>query len=104
MKQNVMFVDALDYRVKYIDAKVTDEKGTVLPDFKVSTKATVDSKGKSNTTVIATVPEKAGEKTATVNEGNYGGHKFKKYRLVITAEIKDEYKLEKNATEYYKMM
>ncbi|MGV3110564.1 isopeptide-forming domain-containing fimbrial protein, partial [Streptococcus pluranimalium] len=104
MERNVMFVDALDYRVKFIDAKVTDETGTVLPEFKVSTKATQDSQKRDNTTVIATVPEKAGEKTATVDEGNYGSHKFKKYRLVITAEIKDQYKLAQNATEYYKMM
>ncbi|MGV3094351.1 isopeptide-forming domain-containing fimbrial protein, partial [Streptococcus pluranimalium] len=104
MERNVMFVDALDYRVKFIDAKVTDETGTVLPDFKVSTKATQDSQKRDNTTVIATVPPAKGEKSDTVDEGNYGGHKFKKYRLVITAEIKDQYKLAQNATEYYKMM
>ncbi|MGT2830062.1 isopeptide-forming domain-containing fimbrial protein, partial [Streptococcus hillyeri] len=104
MKKNVMFVDALDYRVKFISAKVTDDQGKELPGFTVSTKETQDDNGNANTTIIADVPQNKGEQTKEVNEGEYGGHKFKKYRLVITAEIKDEYKLDKNATEYYKMM
>ncbi|WP_161948911.1 hypothetical protein, partial [Streptococcus suis] len=38
MDRNVMLVDALDYRVAYQEAYVTDNAGKRLDDFKVSQK------------------------------------------------------------------
>ncbi|WP_105243602.1 isopeptide-forming domain-containing fimbrial protein [Streptococcus suis] len=104
MDRNVMLVDALDYRVAYQEAYVTDNAGKRLDDFKVSTKEITDDKGKITTIVYATVPPSPGEKTATINEGEYGGHKFKVYNLVIKAKIKDEYTFEKNENVYKSMM
>ncbi|HEL1630612.1 TPA: isopeptide-forming domain-containing fimbrial protein, partial [Streptococcus suis] len=104
MDRNVMLVDTLDYRINYQDAYVTDDMGNKLNDFKISTKEITDGNGNPTTIVYATVPPSPGEKTATINEGEYGGHKFKVYNLVIKAKIKDEYTFEKNENVYKSMM
>ncbi|WP_131542218.1 isopeptide-forming domain-containing fimbrial protein [Streptococcus sp. X16XC17] len=105
MNNNVMFVDALNYHVDYVDAHVEGESGKTLPDFKVSTKQSTDAAGKPITIVYATVPPLKGpNESDTVTEGNYGGHKFKVYNLVINAKIKDQYSFENNPDEYKKMM
>ncbi|WP_175282150.1 isopeptide-forming domain-containing fimbrial protein [Streptococcus parauberis] len=104
MKQNVMFTDQLNYHLDYLGAYVTDDAGNKLTDFVTSTQATKDLKGNPTTTVVVTVPKLPGTNNDTVKEGEYGGHAFKNYKLVIDAKIKDQYSLQNNATEYYKMM
>ena len=104
MDRNVMLVDTLDYRINYQDAYVTDDMGNKLSDFKISTKEITDSNGNPTTIVYATVPKLPGEQSETVNEGEYGGHKFKVYNLVVTAKIKDEYTFENNENVYKSMM
>lgn len=104
MKQNVMFTDQLNYHLDYLGSYVTDDAGNKLTDFVVSTQATKDLKGNPTTTVVVTVPKLPGTNNDTVKEGEYGGHAFKNYKLVIDAKIKDQYSLQNNATEYYKMM
>ncbi|ELY5748298.1 isopeptide-forming domain-containing fimbrial protein [Streptococcus iniae] len=104
MKQNVMFTDQLNYHLQYVDAYVTDQAGNKLTNFTVSTQETKDAKGNATTTVVAQVPKLPGTNNDTIKEGEYGGHKFKTYKLIIKARIKDQYTLENNATEYYKMI
>ncbi|WP_394405902.1 isopeptide-forming domain-containing fimbrial protein, partial [Streptococcus sp. 20-1249] len=104
MKKNVMFADQLNYHLDYVNAYVTDKDGKRLPDFTVSTKATQDTDGNETTTVIANVPPKPGIQNEKVDEGKYGGHAFKLYKLVIEAKIKEKYLLNNDATEYYKIM
>ncbi|MBY5035021.1 isopeptide-forming domain-containing fimbrial protein, partial [Streptococcus gallolyticus] len=105
MKQNVMLTDQLNYHVQFINARVIDTStGQEATGFQVSTQETTDALGNPTTTVVATVPTLPGVNNDTVKEGEYGGHKFKKYQLVITAKIKDQYSLENNAKEYYKMI
>ncbi|HEL1567887.1 TPA: isopeptide-forming domain-containing fimbrial protein [Streptococcus suis] len=104
MDRNVMLVDTLDYRINYQDAYVTDDMGNKLNDFKISTKEITDGNGNPTTIVYATVPKLPGEQSETVNEGEYGGHKFKVYNLVVTAKIKDEYTFENNENVYKSMM
>ncbi|BDD41815.1 isopeptide-forming domain-containing fimbrial protein [Streptococcus ruminantium] len=104
MKQNVMLVDRLDYRISHQDAYVTDTQGKRLDEFKIFAKEVKDEKENLTTLIYATVPESPGTNTDTMKEGRYGGHKFKSYNLVIKAKIKDEYTFEKNETVYKSMM
>ncbi|WP_162012053.1 isopeptide-forming domain-containing fimbrial protein, partial [Streptococcus sp. S784/96/1] len=104
MDKNVMLVDKLDYRIDYQDAYVTDADGNKLNNFTIASQDVQDGSGNNTKLIYATVPQSKGVQTTTVNEGEYGGHKFKVYNLVIKAKIKDEYTFERNENVYKSMM
>ncbi|NQP10236.1 isopeptide-forming domain-containing fimbrial protein [Streptococcus suis] len=103
--KNAMLVDRLDYRIAYKNAYVTDENGKRLDGFVVKTTVVADpTTGKDQTIVYATIPEDPGVNTETIKEGQYGNHKFKRYYLVVEAQLKDEYSFDKNPDEYKKIL
>ncbi|MGV3328413.1 isopeptide-forming domain-containing fimbrial protein [Streptococcus suis] len=99
--KNLMLVDALDYRLEYKNAYVTDATG-VRTGFEVKTKEVDDLfTGEKQTVVYAVIPPKAGDTSdPNINEGSYGGHKFARYVLHIDAKIKDAYLFENNPDAY----
>ncbi|MEG3252591.1 isopeptide-forming domain-containing fimbrial protein [Streptococcus suis] len=99
--KNLMLVDALDYRLEYKNAYVTDATG-VRTGFEVKTKEVDDLfTGEKQTVVYAVIPPKAGDTSdPNINEGPYGGHKFARYVLHIDAKIKDAYLFENNPDAY----
>ncbi|NQJ89758.1 isopeptide-forming domain-containing fimbrial protein [Streptococcus suis] len=103
--KNAMLVDRLDYRIAYKNAYVTDENGKRLDGFVVKTTVVADpTTGKDQTIVYAAIPEDPGVNTETIKEGQYGNHKFKRYYLVVEAQLKDEYSFDKNPDEYKKIL
>ncbi|UUM45605.1 isopeptide-forming domain-containing fimbrial protein [Streptococcus suis] len=103
--KNAMLVDRLDYRIAYKNAYVTDVDGNRIDKFTIKTKDVVDvATGQTQTVVYATIPEDPGVNTETIKEGQYGNHKFKRYYLVIEAQLKDEYSFDKNPDEYKKIL
>ncbi|BCK44659.1 hypothetical protein DAT300_01980 [Streptococcus suis] len=103
--KNAMLVDRLDYRIAYKNAYVTDVDGNRIDKFTIKTKDVVDvATGQTQTVVYATIPEDPGVNTETIKEGQYGNHKFKRYYLVVEAQLKDEYSFDKNPDEYKKIL
>ncbi|MBM7315450.1 isopeptide-forming domain-containing fimbrial protein, partial [Streptococcus suis] len=103
--KNAMLVDRLDYRIAYKNAYVTDENGKRLDGFVVKTTVVDDpTTGEDQTVVYATIPEDPGVNTETIKEGQYGNHKFKRYYLVVEAQLKDEYSFDNNPDEYKKIL
>ncbi|HEM5493775.1 TPA: isopeptide-forming domain-containing fimbrial protein, partial [Streptococcus suis] len=103
--KNAMLVDRLDYRIAYKNAYVTDVDGNRLDKFTIKTKDVVDAAtGQTQTVVYAIIPENPGVNTESIKEGQYGNHKFKRYYLVIEAQLKDEYSFDKNPDEYKKIL
>ncbi|HEL2326582.1 TPA: isopeptide-forming domain-containing fimbrial protein [Streptococcus suis] len=103
--KNAMLVDRLDYRIAYKNAYVTDVDGNLIDKFTIKTKDVVDvATGQTQTVVYATIPEDPGVNTETIKEGQYGNHKFKRYYLVVEAQLKDEYSFDKNPDEYKKIL
>lgn len=78
-EKNAMLIDPIDYRLDVIDAYVTETGSTQrLTDFTIRKVNETDSvTKKERTVVVADIPQKPGTKTDSVDEGNYGGHKFK---------------------------
>ncbi|HFI0079116.1 TPA: isopeptide-forming domain-containing fimbrial protein [Streptococcus suis] len=103
--KNAMLVDRLDYRIAYKNAYVTDVDGNRIDKFTIKTKDVVDvATGQTQTVVYATIPEDPGVNTETIKEGQYGNHKFKRYYLVVEAQLKDEYSFDNNPDEYKKIL
>jgi len=105
-EKNAMLIDPIDYRLDVIDAYVTETGSTQrLTDFTIRKVNETDSvTKKERTVVVADIPQKPGTKTDSVDEGNYGGHKFKKYTLHVKVKIKDEYPYEKSQKDYIKIL
>jgi len=105
-EKNAMLIDPIDYRLNVIDAYVTETGSTQkLTDFTIRKINETDSvTKKERTVVVADIPQKPGTKTDSVDEGNYGGHKFKKYTLHVKVKIKDEYPYEKSQKDYIKIL
>ena len=106
IEKNAMFVDPIDYRLDVVDAYVTETGSTQrLTDFTIRKVNETDSATKKErTVVVADIPQKQGTKTDSVDEGNYGGLKFKKYTLHVKVKIKDEYPYEKSQKDYIKIL
>ena len=105
-EKNAMLIDPIDYRLDVIDAYVTETGSTQkLTNFTIRKVNETDSvTNKERTVVVADIPQKPGTKTDSVDEGNYGGHKFKKYTLHVKVKIKDEYPYEKSQKDYIKIL
>lgn len=105
-EKNAMLIDPIDYRLDVIDAYVTETGSNQrLTDFTIRKVNETDSvTKKERTVVVADIPQKPGTKTDSVDEGNYGGHKFKKYTLHVKVKIKDEYPYEKSQKDYIKIL
>lgn len=103
-KKNPILVDRVNYRLLVQEAYVTDMNGNRLNDFTIRQVQEADQEGNMGTTVIADIPKKPGIKTESVNEGEWGGHKWARYQLHIKARFNDEYPFDVNQKEYIKIL
>lgn len=103
-KKNPILVDRVNYRLLVQEAYVTDMNGNRLNDFTIRQVQEADFEGNMGTTVIADIPKKPGIKTESVNEGEWGGHKWARYQLHIKARFNDEYPFDVNQKEYIKIL
>lgn len=103
-KKNPILVDRVNYRLLVQEAYVTDMNGNRLDDFTIRQVQEADQEGNMGTTVIADIPKKPGIKTESVNEGEWGGHKWARYQLHIKARFNDEYPFDVNQKEYIKIL
>lgn len=103
-KKNPILVDRVNYRLLVQEAYVTDMNGNRLDDFTIRQVQEADQEGNMGTTVIADIPKKPGIKTESVNEGEWGGHKWARYQLHIKARFNDQYPFDVNQKEYIKIL
>lgn len=103
-KKNPILVDRVNYRLLVQEAYVTDMNGNRLNDFTIRQVQEADQEGNMGTTVIADIPKKPGIKTESVNEGEWGGHKWARYQLHIKARFNDQYPFDVNQKEYIKIL
>ena len=103
-KKNPILVDRVNYRLLVQEAYVTDMNGNRLNDFTIRQVQEADQQGNMGTTIIADIPKKPGIKTESVNEGEWGGHKWARYQLHIKARFNDQYPFDVNQKEYIKIL
>lgn len=114
-KDNVKFIDPVDYRFEVVSAQITNGTGFTTDFSHVITDQAEAEKYKvkvGSTLVQVTVPTNPGlnETTDTNGDGiitktgQYGGHVWKNYNLEIKVKLKPEYQLANNATAYLQLM